>query len=95
VRPKPDSLIEASMEFLMPLMPLFGALPIAVAAVVIARMWRQRRDIPLAELEAQNQELRAEIGTMRDELHETQERLDFAERILGQQRRGEPLPPPD
>jgi hypothetical protein len=81
------------MEFLIPLMPLFGALPIAVAAVVIARMFRHRRDAPLAELEAQNQALQAELGTMRDELQEAQERLDFAERILAQQGRGEPLPP--
>jgi hypothetical protein len=81
------------MEFLIPLMPLFGALPIAVAAIVIARMWSRRRDVPLADLEAQNHELRAELGAMRDELREAQERLDFAERVLGQQRRVEPLPP--
>jgi len=42
------------MEFLNPLMPLFGALPIAVAAVVIARMWSSRRDVPRTEIEAQN-----------------------------------------
>ena len=81
------------MEFLIPLMPLFGALPIAVAAVLIARIWSRRRDAPLDGLEAQNQELRAELGAMRDELRETQERLDFAERVLAQQRRNEPLPP--
>jgi hypothetical protein len=81
------------MEFLVPLMPLFGALPIAVAAVVIARMWHRGRDAPAADLEAQNHELRAELGAMRDELRETQERVDFAERVLAQQRRGEPLPP--
>jgi hypothetical protein len=81
------------MEFLIPLMPLFGALPIAVAAVVIARMWFRRRDVPLADLEAQNHEFRAELGMMRDELREAQERLDFTERVLGQQRRGESLPP--
>ena len=81
------------MDFLIPLMPLFGALPIAVAAIVIARMFRHHRDVPLAELEAQNQELQAELGTIRDELREAQERLDFAERILAQQGRGEALPP--
>jgi hypothetical protein len=81
------------MEFLIPLMPLFGALPIAVAAIVIARIWSHRRDVPLADLEAQNNELRAEVGAMRDELREAQERLDFAERVLAQQRRGESLPP--
>jgi len=81
------------MELLIPLMPLFGALPIAVAAVVIARMWSRRLDVPMADLEAQNHELRAELGLMRDELREAQERLDFAERVLAQQRRGESLPP--
>jgi hypothetical protein len=82
------------MEFLIPLMPLLGALPIAVAAVMIARMWHRRSQLPLADLDAQNHELRAEIGAMRDELLEAQERLDFAERVLAQQqRRGDPLPP--
>jgi hypothetical protein len=81
------------MEFLVPLMPLFGALPIAVAAVVIARMWHRRRDAPVADHEAENHELRAELDAMRHELRETQERVDFAERVLAQQRRGEALPP--
>ena len=81
------------MEFLIPLMPLLGALPIAVAAVVIARMWTRRRDVPLAQLDAQNHDLRDELHAMREELRETQERLDFTERVLAQQRRAEPLPP--
>ena len=81
------------MEFLIPLMPLLPAIPIAIAAIVIARMWSRRRDVPLADLEAQNHELRAEVGAMRDELREAQERLDFAERVLAQQRRTEPLSP--
>jgi hypothetical protein len=81
------------MEFLIPLMPLFGALPIAVAAVVIARIWRGRRDRPVADLEAQNEQLLAEMSTIREELREAQERLDFTERVLAQQRRVEPLPP--
>jgi hypothetical protein len=81
------------MEFLIPLMPLFGALPIAVAAIVIARIWRGRRELPLADLEAQNEQLQAEMSTMREELREAQERLDFTERVLAQQRRSEPLPP--
>jgi membrane protein implicated in regulation of membrane protease activity len=83
------------MEFLVPLMPLFGALPIAVAAVVIARMWLQRRDLPAAHLEAQNEELRGELEAMRHELRETQERLDFTERVLTQQGRAESLPAAD
>jgi hypothetical protein len=81
------------MEFLIPLMPFLGALPIAVAAVVIARIWRGHRDRPLADLESQNERLQAEMNTIREELREAQERLDFTERVLAQQRRAEPLPP--
>ena len=81
------------MEFLIPLMPLLGALPIAVAAVVIARIWRGHRGRPLADLEAQNEQLQSEMNTIREELREAQERLDFTERVLAQQRRVEPLPP--
>ena len=81
------------MEFLIPLMPFFGALPIAVAAVVVARIWRGRREHPSADLEAQNQQLMAEMSTIREELREAQERLDFTERVLAQQRRGQPLSP--
>jgi hypothetical protein len=55
------------MEALVPLMPLFGALPMAVAAIVIAKMWLQRRDLPAAHLEAQNEELRAELEAIRRE----------------------------
>jgi hypothetical protein len=80
------------MEFLIPLMPFLGALPIAVAAVVVARIWRGHREQPLADLEAQNEQLQAEMTTIREELREAQERLDFTERVLAQQRRGEPLP---
>jgi hypothetical protein len=81
------------MEFLIPLMPFLGALPIAVAAVVVARIWRGHREHPSADLEAQNEQLQAEMTTIREELREAQERLDFTERVLAQQRRGEPLPP--
>jgi hypothetical protein len=83
------------METLVPLMPLFGALPFAVAAIVIAKMWLHRRDLPAAHLEAQNEELRAELEAIRHELRETQERLDFTERVLTQQRRAESLPAPN
>lgn len=67
-------------------------MPLAVAAVVIAKLWRRRRDAPVADLEAQNQEMREELATLRRELTEAQERLDFAERVLTQQRRTERLP---
>lgn len=72
-------------------MPFLGTLPIAVAPVVIAKLWR-RRDASMAGMEAQNQELREELATLRRELTDAQERLDFAERVLTQQRRTERLP---
>ena len=73
-------------------MPFLGAVPLAVAAVVIAKLWQRRRDAPVAELEAHNQEMREELATLRRELTEAQARLDFAERVLTQQRRTERLP---
>jgi hypothetical protein len=42
------------LDLLIPLMPFLGALPIAVAAVVIAKLWQRRRDMSGAELESQN-----------------------------------------
>ncbi len=81
------------MELLVPFMPFFGALPIAVAAVLIARMWHGRRDgRNLGDLEAQNEQMREELEGLRRELREAQERLDFTERVLTQQRRAGQLP---
>ncbi|HEU5171543.1 MAG TPA: hypothetical protein VFU46_13435 [Gemmatimonadales bacterium] len=80
--------------WLVPLMPLLGTLPIAVAAIVVAKLLRRRRDAPVDALEAQNRELRDELDVLRRELAETQERLDFTERVLTQQSRRDPLPPP-
>ena len=58
------------MDLLIPLMPFLGALPLAVAAVVIAKLWQRRRDAPVAELVAHNQEMREELATLRRELTE-------------------------
>jgi hypothetical protein len=55
-------------------MPLFGAVPLAVAAVIIAKLWRRQREKPVAELEAQNHEMRQELVALRQELTEAQER---------------------
>jgi hypothetical protein len=82
------------MDLLIPFMPLLGMLPLAVAGVIIAKIWRQRKDAPMDDLQAQNQELRQELDGLRRELGEAQERLDFAERVLTQERRAERLPEP-
>ncbi|HEX2450884.1 MAG TPA: hypothetical protein VHJ69_07075 [Gemmatimonadales bacterium] len=73
---------------LVPLMPLLGALPLAVAAVAVAFIWRRRRDRPVEMLEAQNAELREELEAVRRELNDAHERLDFTERLLTE--RGRP-----
>jgi len=73
------------MEFLVPLMPLFATLPIAVAGAWIAHRilrYRERSAGSHAELE----ELRREFEALRGAHMELQERLDFTERMLGQVR---------
>ncbi len=78
----------------VPLMPLFGALPLAAAAVAVAYIWRRRRDKPIELLEAQNAELRDELQAMRRELSDAHERLDFTERLLTERRRSPGAEPP-
>lgn len=58
------------MDLLIPLMPFLGAVPLAVAAVVIAKLWQRRRDALVADLETQNQEMREELAILRRELTE-------------------------
>ena len=51
------------------------------------------RDCAHAQLAARLTALEEEVGTLRQELSETHERLDFTERLLSQQR-AERLDPP-
>jgi len=55
----------------------------AVCGVWARRVWRGRGG---AERQARVDTLEAEVGDLRRELSETQERLDFAERMLTQSR---------
>jgi hypothetical protein len=80
------------MEFLVPLMPLFGSLPIAVAAVVIARLWFRNRQSQ-GDLAQQVQELQAQVESLRMGQMELQERAEFAERLLNQVKEGQRLHP--
>lgn len=73
------------MEYLIPLMPLFATLPLAFAAVVIARIIVRSREGG-KELRAEVDALRDEIGMLRQAQLEMQERVDFAERMLSQVR---------
>jgi hypothetical protein len=73
---------------LVPFMPMLAALPLAAAAVIVALIWRRRRDQPVEMLEEQNAEMRNELQALRRELSEAHERLDFTERLLTE--RGRP-----
>jgi hypothetical protein len=71
------------MEVLVPLMPLFGALPLAAAAVLIARMWFRHRETS-GNLVQQMAEFEARLEALRQAQVELQERAEFTERVLSQ-----------
>jgi hypothetical protein len=78
------------------------ALAIPLAGVIfygllrVARMRLEEARVHAGVLdkgsEAEIAALREEVGEVRRELGEVQERLDFAERLLGQSREGSQLP---
>lgn len=80
------------MEYLVPLMPLMASLPIAVAAVVVARMWLRARELR-GSLADQVADLEGHVETLRHAQLELQERLEFTERLLAQARDQGRLPP--
>jgi len=59
---------------------------VAFAAVKIARMRATRPDAPSADVTAQLEALEQVVQGLQRELAETQERLDFAERLLSKAR---------
>jgi len=69
---------------LTPLIPIVAI--VAVAAVKIARMRATRPDAPSADVTAQLEALEHVVQGLQRELAETQERLDFAERLLSKAR---------
>jgi hypothetical protein len=71
------------VEYLIPFMPLLGSLPLAVAAVLIARLWFRHRE-GSHELQQRLADLEAEVEGLRNGQQELQERVDFGERLLGQ-----------
>jgi hypothetical protein len=66
--------------FLAPLIPIVAI--IAFAAVRIARIRATRPELPSADLTARLEVLEHGLEGVQQELAETQERLDFAERLL-------------
>jgi hypothetical protein len=67
-------------QFLAPLIPIVAI--IAFAAVKIARIRATRPELPSAEVTARLEALEGDVQGLHQELAETQERLDFAERLL-------------
>jgi hypothetical protein len=66
--------------FLGPLIPI--AAIIAFAAVKIAQLRANRSALPSADVIARLEALEHEVQSLHQELAETQERVDFAERLL-------------
>ena len=67
--------------YLKVLMPLLATIPPAVAAIWIGNRWLRLRHGG-AEVQAEIAALRNEVDALGRDLAETQERLDFAERLL-------------
>ena len=67
-------------QFLAPLIPIVAI--IAFAAVKIARIRVTRQELPLGDVTARLEALEGDVHGLHQELAETQERLDFAERLL-------------
>jgi hypothetical protein len=65
------------------LVALLSALGIGAFTVIkVARLFTTRRELPSGEVTARLDELEQSVQTVQQELAETQERLDFAERLL-------------
>ena len=71
-------------QFLAPLIPVVAI--IAIAAVKIARLRATRPESPSADVTARLEALEGDVQGIQQELAETQERLDFAERLLSKAR---------
>jgi hypothetical protein len=71
-------------QFLAPLIPIVAI--IAFAAVRIARLRATRPESLSADVAARLEALEHGVEGLQQELAETQERLDFAERILSRGR---------
>ena len=69
---------------LAPLIPVVAIL--AFAAVKIARIFASRPELPSGDMAARLEAVEREVLSLQQELAETQERVDFAERLLSQAR---------
>lgn len=71
---------------LAPLIPIAAIL--AFAAVKIVSLRTRRLESPPADVAARLEAVEREVQGLQQELAETQERVDFAERLLSQAREG-------
>ena len=71
-------------EFVVPLIPIVAI--IAVAAVKIAHLRATRPESLSTDVTARFEALERSVEVLQQELAETQERLDFAERLLSKAR---------
>ncbi len=71
---------------LIPLIPITLIITVAVVTVKIARLRATRREVPLADVSARLEALESSVQGLQQALVETQERLDFAERLLSKSR---------
>lgn len=71
-------------QFLAPLIPIVAI--IAFAAVKIARLRATHPALPSSDIADRLEVLEHRVEGLQEELAETQERLDFAERLLSKAR---------
>jgi len=69
------------MSYLKDFMPLIATIPLVVVAIWISHRWSSFRRGD-AELRAEIAALRDQVDALRQEQAETQERLDYAERMM-------------
>jgi len=73
-------------DVLLPLIPITLIISVAVVAVKIARLRATRREVPSADVTARIEALENSVQGLQQALTETQERLDFTERLLSKSR---------
>ena len=71
-------------QFLAPLIPIVAI--IAFAAVKIARLRATRPELPSSDVTERLEALEHRVEGLQEQLAETQERVDFAERLLSKAR---------
>ncbi|HTS90239.1 MAG TPA: hypothetical protein VMG41_17235 [Gemmatimonadales bacterium] len=76
-----------NLVFLAPFIPFLAMLPPSLAAMWIANRWLKTRGTA-AHFQAELNTLREQLETLRQLQTESQERLDFTERLLAQVREG-------